>query len=94
MAAMVSGTGDTRPGPHDLWTVERADDDGRWARAWLFVALERHRLTAGGRRVALHSLDEVVVGRGAGGRIERSGRDSLQRRRHPQCKSLLRATAR
>jgi len=88
-AAMVSGTGDTRPGPHDLWTVERAAADGRWARAWLFVALERHRLTAGGRRVALHSLDEVVVGRGAGGRIERSGRaavvlvgDSETSRRH------------
>jgi DNA-binding NtrC family response regulator len=39
--------------------------------ARLFVAIERHRLSAGGRRVMLDELDEVVVGRAAVGRIER-----------------------
>ena len=46
---------------------------GGHASARLFVAIERHRLSSGGRRVMLDELDEVVVGRGAEGRIEPIG---------------------
>jgi transcriptional regulator with GAF, ATPase, and Fis domain len=62
---------DTLPG-RDAWIA--APDEERSGRARLYVALERHRLTAGGRRIALEDLDELVVARGATGRIERSGR--------------------
>jgi transcriptional regulator with PAS, ATPase and Fis domain len=41
------------------------------------VAIERHRLSAGGRRLCLDDLDEVTVGRDTVGRIERQGRSAL-----------------
>src|SRR6185295_672329 len=47
------------------------------APARLFVAIERHRLSAGGRRLCLDDLDEVIVGRDTVGRIERQGRSAL-----------------
>jgi len=66
---------DTQSGM-ESWT---ADDEvtGGARTARLFVSLERHRLTVGGRRLALDHLDEVVVARGVPGRIERSGRTAV-----------------
>ncbi|HMG56698.1 MAG TPA: sigma 54-interacting transcriptional regulator [Kofleriaceae bacterium] len=62
---------DTLPG-RDQWLPVL--DGGRAGAARLFVSLERHRLTAGGRRLVLEDLDEVIVARGRAGRIERTGR--------------------
>jgi pSer/pThr/pTyr-binding forkhead associated (FHA) protein len=58
------------------WPCED-EGPGRTGTARLFVSLERHRLTAGGRRLVLDHLDEVVVARGTPGRIERSGRTAV-----------------
>jgi transcriptional regulator of acetoin/glycerol metabolism len=67
---------DTLPG-RDLWSVPREAGGERRGAPRLFVALERHRLTAGGRRLVLEDLDEVIVARGTPGRIERVGRTAV-----------------
>jgi transcriptional regulator of acetoin/glycerol metabolism len=59
------------------WPTEHNDGTGRAGAARLFVSLERHRLTACGRRVVLDGLEEIIVARGATGRIERAGRSAL-----------------
>jgi DNA-binding NtrC family response regulator len=63
---------DTKSGL-ESWPPEE-ETRPRYGSARLFVSLERHRLTAGGRRIALDDLDELVVGRGSIGRIVRAGR--------------------
>jgi transcriptional regulator of acetoin/glycerol metabolism len=84
MAMRVSG-GATPVSPADHldtlsglenWPCED-EEPGRAGTARLYVSLERHRLTAGGRRLVLDHLDEVVVARGTPGRIERSGRAAV-----------------
>src|SRR4051812_39820241 len=67
---------DTLPG-RDLWSSPRAIGAESRGSSRLYVSLERHRLTAGGRRLVLDDLDEVVVARGTPGRIERAGRTAV-----------------
>jgi transcriptional regulator with AAA-type ATPase domain/pSer/pThr/pTyr-binding forkhead associated (FHA) protein len=67
---------DTLPG-RDLWSSPRAVGTESSGSSRLYVSLERHRLTAGGRRLVLDDLDEVVVARGTPGRIERAGRTAV-----------------
>ncbi len=67
---------DTLPG-RDLWSAPREIGAESRGASRLFVSLERHRLTAGGRRLVLDDLDEVVVARGTPGRIERAGRTAV-----------------
>jgi transcriptional regulator with AAA-type ATPase domain len=67
---------DTLPG-RDLWSAPHEVGAESRGSSRLFVSLERHRLTAGGRRVVLDDLDEVVVARGMPGRIERAGRTAV-----------------
>jgi transcriptional regulator of acetoin/glycerol metabolism len=61
----------------DVWSAPREVGAESRGPSLLFVSLERHRLTAGGRRLVLDDLDEVVVARGTPGRIERVGRTAV-----------------